>query len=76
MTTLHDTSQLSRLMIDHPGWFTTADGQAHRALRSGNAEWVLSCQIVSASFKPTVEVVRQGSDEVDVAPLTNCFDPR
>lgn len=75
MTAPPHTGQMSRLMVDHPGWFTTPDGQAHRAFRSGEAEWVLTCHQAGGTFEPTVEVVRQGTDDVDVAPLINRLDP-
>lgn len=75
MTTSRTSSQTSRLMLDHPGWFTTPDGHAQRALRSGATEWVITCHQVDTTFEPTVEIVRQGSTEVDTKPLINCFDP-
>lgn len=71
----HNADRSSRLMIDHPGWSTTPEGQAQRAFRSGDTEWVLTCRLIGTTFEPTIDVVHQGSTEVDVAALVNSFDP-
>lgn len=75
MTNSHRTDQASLLMIEHPGWFTTPDGRAQRVFRSGDTRWVLTSHITGATFAPTVEIIHQGSSEVDVTSLISCFDP-
>ena len=75
MTNSRRADQASRLMIDHPGWFTTPDGRAQRAFRSGDTRWVLTSHLTGATFAPTVEIIHQGSTEVDVNSLVSCFDP-
>lgn len=91
MTATCVASQTSRLMLDHPGWFTTPGGYAQRAFRSGGTVWLLTCRQLSITFEPTIEVVCQGMSDAegdtdadanpgmdgdtDDGPLLDCFDP-
>lgn len=74
MTTTQAPEQTSQLMLDHPGWFISADGYAQRAFQSGGTVWMITCKRVTTSFDPVVEIVHQGTTPADACPVVDRFD--
>lgn len=66
---------VNHVMTDHPSWISTGDGAAFRAVRSGPAVWVLTCDPVAGGYEATAEGrsragERSVLDAIDPACLT------
>lgn len=64
----------SQLMLDHPGWFHSPNGQAHRAFHFNGTVWMITLGQNDSSSE-TVEIVRHGESSVPMFPIVDTFDP-